>query len=202
MEHLAIDIVLLPEPEIAHECIAINGKLVQECASEIVLAEDACLPHVSLAMGCMTQEALPEIATRLQLILKETSIEAFRCEGIGTCENSRGQFISSLQLKATPTLRTLHERVMRDLEPLLSQEVTESMLHGDDAIAPSTLDWIRAYRESSSFDAFSPHITLGYGRLERTEFPSQFLARSLAVCHLGNHCTCRRILWETEISNQ
>ena len=202
MEHLAVDVVLLPEPGIAHDCVAMNARLVSAFASEIVLDYDGCLPHVSLAMGCMTQEALPEIATRLQLILKETAIEAFRCEGIGTWENSQGQFISSLQLKATPTLQTLHERVMRDLEPLLSQEVTESMLHGDDAIAPSTLDWIRAYRESSSFDAFSPHITLGYGRLERTEFRSQFLARSLAVCHLGNHCTCRRILWETEISNQ
>ncbi|MCH8219692.1 MAG: 2'-5' RNA ligase family protein [Planctomycetes bacterium] len=202
MEPLAIDVVLLPESKIAHDCIALNKRLVSESRSEIVLDYEACLPHVSLAMGCMTQEALPEIATRLQRIIQESSIEALRCQGIGTRVSSQGQPVSGLGLVATPTLQTLHERIMRDVAPLLSSEVTESMLHGDDPIAPSTLDWIRAYRESSSFDAFSPHITLGYGRLERTEFPSQFLARSLAVCHLGNHCTCRRILWETEISNQ
>ena len=202
MEHLAVDVVLLPEPRIAHDCIAMNERLVSAFASEIVLDYDGCLPHVSLAMGCMTPEALPEIATRLQRLLDEIPIEPFQCAGINTQDHGQGRLVSSLDLISTPTLQALHERIMIDLEPLLHRDPTETLFHGDEAITSSTLGWVRDYRENSGFAAFSPHITLGYGRLEQAECPPQFWARSLAVCHLGNHCTCRRVLWERAISNQ
>lgn len=202
MEHLAVDVVLLPEPKIARDCIALNASLVDAYASEIVLDYETCLPHVSLAMGCMTPEVLPEIATRLQRLLDNISIEPLQCAGISTQDHGQGRLVSSLDLISTPTLQALHERIMRDLESLLQIQATETMFHGDEPITSNTLGWVRDYRENSGFTAFSPHITLGYGRLEQAECPPQFCARSLAVCHLGNHCTCRRVLWEREISDQ
>jgi hypothetical protein len=66
------------------------------------------------------------------------------------------------------------------------------------AVTESTLAWIRDYREKSSFERFFPHITLGYGRLADFPFPARFTAPRLALCHLGNHCTCRRILASAE----
>jgi hypothetical protein len=58
----------------------------------------------------------------------------------------------------------------------------------------STLQWIRDYPENSSFENFFPHITIGYGQMENISSPIEFTASALALCHLGNHCTCRDVL--------
>jgi hypothetical protein len=67
------------------------------------------------------------------------------------------------------------------------------------------LAWIKSYPEKSSFERFSPHITIGYGEINDYSFPPQGVLRTmkfavsrLALCHLGNHCTCRRILASIE----
>jgi hypothetical protein len=65
----------------------------------------------------------------------------------------------------------------------------------DDVVAPSTLEWIRTYPQKSSYENFRPHITLGYGQVPPgLSFPIPFTAARLALCHLGNHCTCREML--------
>ncbi len=75
------------------------------------------------------------------------------------------------------------------------------MIYGDQDVAASTLAWIRHYREKAAFAAFFPHITIGYGQVqEPMTFPMPFVASQLAVCHLGNHCTCRNVLATVEPS--
>ncbi len=71
----------------------------------------------------------------------------------------------------------------------------------------STLLWIKHYPEKSSFENFFPHITIGYGEIDDYSFgsrkagslPMRFTASKLALCHLGNHCTCRKILASAEL---
>ena len=58
--------------------------------------------------------------------------------------------------------------------------------------------WVTGYRLKSSFHHFEPHITLGHGSADpgavpRIE-PFTFDADTVAVCHLGRHCTCRKVL--------
>ena len=80
------------------------------------------------------------------------------------------------------------------LRQFFSYDVTPDMLVPDEEIGISTLLWIKSYPEKSSFERFSPHITLGYGKLENYSFPRIIGVSQLAVCHLGNHCTCRKVL--------
>ncbi|HUS73133.1 MAG TPA: hypothetical protein VMY06_08710, partial [Sedimentisphaerales bacterium] len=91
-------------------------------------------------------------------------------------------------------LQSLHEKVMDKLEPYLSSNVTEDMIYGGEEVAETTLLWIKKYREKVSFENFFPHITIGYGQIENHSLPVSFVASELALCHLGNHCTCRKIL--------
>jgi 2'-5' RNA ligase len=53
---------------------------------------------------------------------------------------------------------------------------------------------VEGYRQQSSFERFFPHITIGFGRAEGGAFPRRFKVPQLALCHLGNNCTCRQIL--------
>jgi hypothetical protein len=63
------------------------------------------------------------------------------------------------------------------------------------AVAHSTLEWIRNYPQKAAFEGFSPHITLGYGQATtETLFPIFFTVSQLALCHVGNHGTCRSVL--------
>jgi 2'-5' RNA ligase len=67
-------------------------------------------------------------------------------------------------------------------------------LFAAEPVSESTLLWIKSYREKSSFANFRPHITIGYGRSANLSYPAQFHLAKLALCQLGNHCTCRKVL--------
>ncbi len=87
---------------------------------------------------------------------------------------------------------------MAEMKPFFSYEVTDAMFY-DDIVDPSSVEWVRSYPEKASHESFHPHITLGYGRAKPSfSLPVTFGAAGLALCHLGNHCTCRRILVRAE----
>ncbi|MHC5073446.1 MAG: hypothetical protein ACYTFE_01320 [Planctomycetota bacterium] len=107
--------------------------------------------------------------------------------------NAVGETVLSFQIENSDQLQSLHEQIMEKMLPFFKYKVSDDMIF-DHQVELSTLMWIRDYREKSSFSYFSPHITLGYGEIEITVSSMKFKAKSLAVCHLGNHCTCRDIL--------
>jgi hypothetical protein len=114
--------------------------------------------------------------------------------GTAVIVNPRGSKVSSWLIAKTERLQRLHEQVMTRLAPFLSHAPTESMLFGPGPVASPTLDWIRDFPRKSSFAFFWPHITLGYGEAPCPPSPVSFAAPRLAICHLGNHCTCRKVL--------
>lgn len=194
MSRIAVDAVLLPSDEVAAKAIEANKELAKQCPGKIVLDKKKCLPHVSLAMGCINESDIAEI----EGILREAALHynpgPLTVAGIHVGATSVGDQISLLELNRTESLQLLHEELMRGLEPYLSHNVTAEMVFSPPTAGESTLLWIRDYPEKSSFERFFPHITLGYGRLADFPFPPQFAASGLALCHLGNHCTCRRVL--------
>jgi hypothetical protein len=116
-----------------------------------------------------------------------------------TSTNSRGEIVSVFEIKKTKELQSLHEKAMKKVELFFSYDVTEDMIYDAD-VAESALLWIKNYPEKASFANFLPHITIGYGRIENVpSFPIEFNASRLAVCHLGNHCTCRKILISVDL---
>lgn len=63
--------------------------------------------------------------------------------------------------------------------------------------APS-VDCLARFMKTGAYEHYSPHITLGYGDLPELipglDLPLRFEVAKAAVCHLGAHCTCRRVL--------
>jgi len=198
MSIIAVDVVLLPSDEVTARAIEANRELLKQCPGKIVLGNEDCLPHVSLAMGCINEGDIAEIGGILREAARKHNPGSLTIAGVHVGASSVGDRISLLELKRTESLQLLHEEVMRSLSPYLSHDVTAEMLLSPPAGAESTLLWIRDYPEKSSFERFFPHITLGYGQLYDFRFPPRFAAPRLALCHLGNHCTCRRILASAE----
>jgi len=190
----AVDVVLLPDEAMTDKAIEANAELVENFGSKIVLNKENCLPHISLAMGCIDEKDIAAIAGALEKIAEEYPAGDLRVVGIAVSGNSAGEKVSAFEVEKTKKLQSLHEEAMEKLAPYFSGEATGDMIYGDEEVAEGTLLWVRSYREKSSFANFFPHITIGYGEIKNGSFPIKFAASKLALCHLGNHCTCRNIL--------
>ena len=193
MAKIAIDVVLLPSEAMADKAIEANRQLLGSSGERIVLDKESCLPHVSLAMGCIEEKDIGEIGEILRGIAGQCALDRLKVAGIHVGTNSVGEKVSALQIERTETLQSLHEEIMERLAPHLSYEVRADMIIGS-PVSESTLLWIRNFPEKSSFERFFPHITIGYGEVRDFPFPVGFRPSKLALCHLGNHCTCRETL--------
>ena len=162
MSMKAVDVVLLPDEGMTDRAIEANTELVERFGKEIVLNKENCLPHISLAMGCVDEKDIGAIEKVLNGIAKEHSLADLRAIGIASTVNSAGGKVSVFEVGRTKQLQSLHEKVVGKLSPYLSCNVTANMVYGEE-VEESTLLWIKNYREKSSFANFQPHITIGYG---------------------------------------
>jgi 2'-5' RNA ligase len=200
MSKKAVDVVLLPDEAMMGKAIEANTELVKKFGEEIVLNRKNCLPHISLAMGCVDEEDIISVGEILQTIAKGLSLGDLMVLGVQISRNAAGESVSAFEVEKTEELQSLHETIMEKLEPYLSNDVTSDMACADGEVEESTLLWIKNYRGKSSFNKFFPHITIGYGELSNfLSFPIKFAASKLALCYLGNHCTCRRVLASVEL---
>ena len=195
---IAVDLVLLPSEEMTAEAIGLNETLSATTSGKIVLNRDDCLPHISLAMGCIEKADLPEITEVLREIAGKSPLKELKAIEVDIQTNSLGERVSSLGVEKTEQLRLLHGAVMEKLETFFTYDVTADMLLSE-KVASTTLLWIKNFRRKSSFENFYPHITIGYGEASDIKLPKEFEAYRLALCHLGNHCTCKKVLFSTEL---
>ncbi len=201
MSKIAVDVVLIPSDQMTNMTIEINRKLSEKNPGKIILDREKCLPHISLAMGCIDQKKIADIEKILLKIAGEFSIGPLRIAGVHTHTNFTGEKVSVLQIKNTDLLQSLHERVMTSMKPYFSYDVTEDMVLSDGTVSKSTLLWIKNYPMESGYDKFFPHITLGYGETALENLPIDFAVTKISLCHLGNHCTCRKVLAAAEFTS-
>jgi 2'-5' RNA ligase len=194
MAKIAVDVVLLPSEAMANQAIKVNKELLKQYANRIILDKENCLPHISLAMGCIDERNVADIEKILKSIAEKNNPGRLSIVGINIGTNSLGEKVSSFKVKKTKRLLSLHEKVMLRMKPYFSYNVTAEMVLSPPTAGESTLLWIKNYSEKSAFDNFFPHITIGYGQVNDFSFATEFTASKLALCHLGNHCTCRKIL--------
>jgi hypothetical protein len=202
MNQIAIDVVLLPDEAVTALAIGANADLVRRCGSAIALDTEHCLPHISLAMGCIERDDVETLRDHLDTVGHQHPVGELVLTGVVTSLDPRGEPVSIFALAQTRVLQELHEGVMEVLQARATWDVTEEALCSDEPVTKVALAWIRNFREKAAFAAFFPHITIGYGSVaEVMSFPIPFAAPRLAICHLGNHCTCRRVLASMPLAN-
>ena len=204
------------------KAIALNRRLSGHSDQVIILNKKDCLPHISLAMGCIEEEDVPLISTLLCELAQQFPGLELAATAVRAVESPSGRTVSSIEIDNTPDLQQLHEVVMSRLSPHFSYTVSPEMFFADlghrgadgatadvtgnataDATPDATPDvkidkaaisWVENFPAQSSFTRFSPHITAGFGQTSDVLGPMRFRPASLALCQLGKFCTCRRIL--------
>lgn len=195
MGKTAVDAVLLPDGAMTGRAVAVSRKLSLGCGGKIVLHPATCLPHISLAMGVIDDSRMSDAS----MIVRECAgrfrtlkLSAERCRGSAI---PSGETVSEFVIGKTRELQSLHEAVMTGLRPLFEPGVSTAMIFSPPAVEEISLHWIKNYADESSFKNFRPHITLGFGEADCIPMPIDFTASTLALCHLGNFCTCRKVLF-------
>ena len=219
MPKIAVDVVLLPSDEMMDKAIEINRKLSAFSGNKMVLNKKDCLPHISLAMGVIDEKNLFFVEKDLQEIAKQFSPVSLEA-AVSVHTTPTGEKNSWFEIKNIKELQALHEEVMKKFSGYFTYDAAAEALYSSSDADESTLSWINNYPQNSSFEKFSPHITLGVGEISddglqmeftplerkphprlvrknisnRSGFLTGFTASRLALCHLGNHYTCRKIL--------
>ena len=217
MAKLAVDVVLLPSEAMMDQAIALNRRLPGRSDQGIILNKKDCLPHISLAMGCIEREDVPLIQTILEKIAQRFPELDLTAIAVRAVTSPAGRTVSSIEIEKTAGLQRLHEAVMSRLSPHFSYTVSPEMFFAslahrgahraadetadatpdatpDATVDKATISWVENYPAQSSFARFSPHITAGFGQTDYVLGPMRFRPASIALCQLGNFCTCRRIL--------
>ena len=127
MSKKAVDVALLPSDNIIDIAIRLNRQLVERFGEEIVLDNKNCLPHISLAMGCIEEGDIPEIAGVLTKIAGENPVGELRIAGVKVSENAKGERVSSFEVERTENLQRLHEEIVEAMQPYFVYEVTEDI---------------------------------------------------------------------------
>lgn len=196
----AVDFVILPPEHVADTAISLNKQVCNK--SYIALDKDQCLPHVSLLMGCLRLDQIRQAELILKAIASHHNVMSLRVPDIRTVNTSAGD-IMTLNIEPHNGLQTLHESLVDAFTSLLAKNANDDDVFGDSPVAPSTLDWINNYISDSCVENFWPHITVGYVK-ENTVVgdikPFTFAASRIAICHLGNYCTCKKVLTEIRLA--
>ncbi|MBN2188461.1 MAG: 2'-5' RNA ligase family protein [Chitinispirillaceae bacterium] len=201
MKRLAVDVVLLPPPRMTELAIAVNRGLARRYGKEIVFNRKNCLPHLSLCMGVLDEKKIPAVADILERIGKGSPPLRLTVTGLPAHTDSEGLSVSHFEIRKTASLQRLHETVMNKTAPFLTRKTTSAMLAPPPPYSRGTFAWIKNYPEESAYGNFRPHITVGFGEAEIRGLPFRFTASRLALCHLGNHCTCRKMLASAEFNS-
>lgn len=184
---LALDVAILPPPVIGEQAVRLSAMLPPGESQGLRLDADH-LPHVTLTQQFVRGEHLPDIFERLGEVLRAEPPVEIQVTGGGKVAGSVW-----MAIERTEALSRLHARLMDALCEFERPHGNESAFVGNDP-REGDLAWVSGYRRNASFDAFTPHITLGHASHPPAVAPLTFQATTIAACQLGRFCTCRRIL--------
>lgn len=194
MAKIAVDVVLLLPDEVMTQAVAVNKKLSSQ---EISLNKNNCLPHISLLMGCLDEQDIPMVSAILQECASSYLPIPLESREIKVLSNSTGEeFVTWFAIEKTEALQSLHESLIEKLKPFLSYDASKEMFYKPMEVKESSVEYVNNFLKKASFENYSPHITIGYGSYEEENLQLSFQSSRLALCQLGNHCTCRKIVAE------
>jgi 2'-5' RNA ligase len=189
---VAIDLAILPPLEVSARAIALSAAIPARESQGLLLGDEQ-LPHVTLTQQFVPSESLDALLVEVERVLRDREPLRLRVTGGGKGGNSVW-----MSIERSPELAALHEVLMKATAPFETAAGDVSAFFGGDA-RDRDIRWVREFRRESGFDRFTPHITLGHASEPPGVEPMDCVAKTVAVCHLGRFCTCRRILREWEL---
>jgi hypothetical protein len=184
---LAVDVAILPPPDVTQRAIALSASLPAEGSQGLRLDAEH-LPHVTLMQLFVRAGELDMAFERITDVVRDRPPLRLVVTGGGQSNHTVW-----MTVQRTPDLLALHERLMEELRGVERQSGSPTAFFEGDARVGDVM-WVTGYRLASSLEQYTPHITLGHADAPPDIEPFAFDASTVAACHLGRFCSCRRVL--------
>src|SRR3954470_2239462 len=194
---VAVDIAILPPPAVAQVAMDLSAALPASESQGLRLDANR-RPHVTLTQQFIPRNALPDAVNAVAGVLRDRRPLPLVITGPG-----RGTRSVWMRIGRTPELLDLHRSLMGAMRSFERTGGTASAFVQSDA-RPGDVKWVSGFRRSSSFERYTPHITLGHASRPPHVDSLSFVADTIALCHLGQFCTCRAVLqsWTLQMPRQ
>lgn len=180
--------------------IGINKDFPDSEKENYVLDPKTCVPHITLLMGLIERDQLPEIADKLDGIVSNFSLLNLQIIDYKISERPDGKIASSLVFEKTAELQKIHEAIIEGMSSFFSYDnPKKEMFFSPPSVNELPISWVLGFAKNKVRENYSPHMSLGIGKTNSLSLPIQFKASKIALCHLGNYCTCRDILWSADL---
>lgn len=194
---IAVDIALIPSDEVIDLCLDINKAAWMKDKGRFRMSRQDRIPHVSLAMGFIEDEDIDELKNQLSVMdhtpfnVDVLSLDHIERDGLRK---------AWLSVEVTDELRALHAKMFGLMRPyLVKSGSADGLFEGErTGINPTSLNILNNY-DRYAFENYKAHITLccyDADSYASPKLPVSFMADRIALCHLGDGCTCRRVLEE------
>lgn len=199
---IAIDILLQPDQTMVAKANAVNATLRSNLPTGYSL-DATHAPHITLLQRFIRQKDLPTVTAALTKVFAANPPTALKLktEAIDYVMWS-GVALNVFVVERTPELMSLHEAVIKAVEPFSVNGGTGAAFIGTD-INAETIGWVEDFIPKSSGANYIPHVTLG---IAKQDFANELKAKPFtqftfspvgaAVYHLGNFGTATKKLWQ------
>ncbi|WP_170245286.1 2'-5' RNA ligase family protein [Gelidibacter salicanalis] len=205
-EHvIAIDVLLTLPQDVYTQAVELNKSVLQNNPDNFTL-DAQHIPHITIMQAYVNESDLPEIEKVLVGLYKTIENETFLVDTLQYNKEKEESF-ASMGIEKSEALMRLHDQVIKVLEPFsVSNGTQESYVQNEDGtpIDDFTIAYVPKFISHHSYENYNPHISLGVAdtsvldSLETHKFhPTNFKAPTLALYHLGNYGTARKLLWES-----
>ncbi|OGH67959.1 MAG: hypothetical protein A3J66_03205 [Candidatus Magasanikbacteria bacterium RIFCSPHIGHO2_02_FULL_47_14] len=193
MAKKAVDVVLLPSDDIIHLVGKLNMEAWRRGQATIEINPAYRLPHISLLMGVLDDEHTSLVQEKMKEIADKTPAMHL---AINKIENK------SFTIEKIPEIQKLHEEVVNEINPILGHEASKEMYAEPQGytLYQGFEYWVNNFDTHHSFERFWPHISTHANTLPDIQLPIACKVTRFALCHLGDHNTCRTILYETTLA--
>ncbi len=191
MRLLALDIALLLPPDIRERAVRLSADLRTTNEDHLVLDADHH-PHITLSQQFIRLEELDQVGDRIDELMRGRIPMELHVKGIEKSGHTVWMAVEQNQ-----ALAQLHEGVMDVMRGFERPGGGPAAFFNEEARVGDIV-WVTGYRLKSSLASYRPHITLGHSDEPPSIDPLEFTADTVAACHLGRFCSCRRVLrsWE------
>jgi hypothetical protein len=205
-ELTAIDVLINPDENAIKRAREVNARLLESMPQGWKL-DDTHQPHITTLQRYVRTSDLEGVYEGVEAVVNKTNIAALSNKVAGITHADwgfPGYGPTVLQVQVSPKVLDFQALLVTALKPFVESGGTAEAFVTDpgEVISPTIIDWVEAFVPNQIGDGkYFPHLTVGVDTfdhlkiIEAEPFDAfEVHPASVAVYHLGNNGTARKLL--------
>ena len=202
----AIDVLIDPDPHAIERAKEVNAKLLQSMPEGWKL-DDTHQPHITTLQRYVRTADLDHVYDAVEKTVADTDMSALAYEAKNITHADwgfPGYGPTVLQVEVSPKVLDFQAKLVEALAPFVESGGTADAFVADpgEVISPTIIEWVERFVPNQIGDGkYFPHLTVGVDTFDHLKIieAEPFDAftvhpASVAVYHLGNNGTARKLL--------